>query len=93
MPQPATMTIDERRKYLALMQPRYRQANRSERSHLLDEMATVTLLQRKSLLRLLPLADLERRPRQRQRGRTYDHTVDDALRIIAETLDNKLVVT
>jgi hypothetical protein len=31
--------------------------------------------------------DLVRKPRQRQRGRTYDYEVDDAIRVIAETLD------
>jgi len=30
---------------------------------------------------------LERRPRQRQRGRTYGANVDDALRVIAESYD------
>ncbi len=49
-------------------------------------MEEVTDLERKTLLRLM-LGRLERRPRQRQRGRTYDAEVDDALRVIAESYD------
>jgi len=80
------MTIDERRKYLRKMQKRYRQAPRQERTQLLDEMQTMTELQRKSLLRLMH-SDLARKPRRKQRGCTYGGEVDDALRIIAESLD------
>jgi hypothetical protein len=80
------MTIDERRKYLHLMQQRYLQAERKERSRLLDEMQTVTKLHRKALIRLMH-SSLHRRPRQRQRGRLYGPEVDDALRIIAESMD------
>ena len=36
------MTIEERYKYLRMMQARYRQANKSERSRLLDEMEMMT---------------------------------------------------
>jgi hypothetical protein len=49
-------------------------------------MEEVTELHRKSLVRLMK-ADLVRKPRQRQRGRTYNYEVDDAIRVIAETLD------
>jgi hypothetical protein len=80
------MTIDERRKYLRRMEKRYRQADRKERGRLLDEMEAVTDLHRKSLIRLLK-GGLERRPRRRQRGRTYGPEVDDALRVIAESTD------
>ena len=68
------------------MRMRYVQAYRSERSQLLDEMEEVTELHRKSLIRLMTEVP-DRKPRQRQRGRTYGHEVDDALRVIAETLD------
>jgi hypothetical protein len=44
------MTIDERRKYLRRMKPRYVEANRKERGQLLDEMEMVTELDRTSLL-------------------------------------------
>ena len=80
------MTIDERRKYLRMMQKRYFQADRKERGRLLDEMEAVTELHRKSLIRLIR-SNLERRPRRRQRGRTYGSEVDDALRVIAESTD------
>jgi hypothetical protein len=80
------MTIDERRKYLRKMRARYVKAGRRERSHLLDEMEAVTELHRKSLLRLLG-GGLERQPRNRERGRTYDKPVEDAIRSIAESLD------
>jgi hypothetical protein len=80
------MTIDERRKYLRKMQERYLQADRKERGQLLDEMETVTELHRKSLIRLMK-GSLARRPRRRQRSRTYGPEVDDALRVIAESTD------
>jgi hypothetical protein len=86
MPAEPKMTINERRKYLMRMRLRYVQANRTERSRLLDEMEEVTELHRKSLVRLMK-GELVRKVRQRQRGRTYPYQVDDAIRVIAETLD------
>ncbi|MSP14575.1 MAG: transposase [Chloroflexi bacterium] len=87
MPNTGKMTIEERRKYLKLMSKRYQRAQRAEQSHLLDEMETITGLHRKSLLQLLQPGGLERQSRRKQRGRSYDHTVDDALRVMAESLD------
>jgi hypothetical protein len=87
MPADEEMTIDERYKYLRIMRPRYLHANRHDQGQLLSEMQTVTGLHRKSLIRLLQSSDLQRQPRRHQRRRTYDHHVDDALRIMAETLD------
>jgi hypothetical protein len=81
------MTIDERRKYLARIEPRYRQADRARRGQLLDEMEAMTGLHRKSLVRLLRAGGLTRHPRRRQRGRVYGSAVDDALRVIWESLD------
>ena len=86
MPAGITMTLDERRKYLLRMRLRYVQANRTERNRLLDEMEQVTELHRKSLLRLMK-AEPVRKLRQQQRGRTYNHEVDDAIRVVAESLD------
>jgi IS30 family transposase len=80
------MTVDERRKYLRKMQKRYRKADRRERGHLLDEMEAVLGQHRKSLIRHMS-SSLERKPRRRQRGRTYGADVDDALRVIAESVD------
>jgi len=83
------MTIDERRKYLRLMKKRYVQADCKERSRLLDEMEAVTEMNRKSLIRLLN-GSLERKPRSKQRGRTYGPEVDYALPVIAESSDYPL---
>ena len=80
------MTINERRKYLRRMKKRYLKAGRKERGQLLDEMEVVTELHRKSLVRLMN-SSLERAPRRRQRDRTYGPEVDDALRVIAESMD------
>jgi hypothetical protein len=81
------MTIGERRKYLGRMLRRYLEGEREAKGRLLDEMEQVTGLHRKSLVRLLQPGGLERRTRQRQRGRAYGAAVDDALRVIWESLD------
>jgi hypothetical protein len=86
MPTEDEMTIDERRKYLRKMKKRYAQAHRKGHGQLLDEMEAVTALHRKSLIRLMK-GSLERKPRRKQRGRTYGLEVDDALGIIAESFD------
>jgi hypothetical protein len=82
------MTIDERRKYLAKMAPRYREAGRQEQSRLLTEMETVTGMHRKSLLRLLHANSLERAERQQvRRGRHYGAATEDVIRVVWESLD------
>ena len=86
MPSEKKMTIDERYKYLCIKQELYRKAKRKERSQLLDQMQHVTKLNRKTLIRHMK-GKIVRRPRQRQRGKTYGHEVDDALRVISESLD------
>ena len=80
------MSIEERRKYLRRMKKRYARATRKERGQLLDEMEAVTELHRKSLIRLMN-GSLERKRRRKQRGCTYRSNVDDALRVIAESLN------
>jgi hypothetical protein len=80
------MTIDERRKYLHKMQKRYRKAPEKERSMLLDEMQKITNLHRKSLIRLIN-GDLARKPRNKQRGRTYGLEVHRTLKVISESFD------
>ena len=87
MPTDDRMTIDERYKYLRLMRPRYCKADRQEQSRLLNEMEQVTVLHRKSLVRLLN-GNLRRRPRRQQRGRTYGPEVAQALGVIAESWDH-----
>jgi len=86
MPAEDEMTIDERWKYLRKMRKRYVKANRNERGRLLDEMEAVTGLHRKSLIRLMD-SELERKVRCTERGESYGPEVDDALRVIAESLD------
>lgn len=86
MPTEEKMTIDERYKYLRMMQKRYRQATRKERGQLLDEMECMTGLNRKTLIRHMK-GKIVRKPRRRQRSKTYGHEVDDALRVISEALD------
>jgi hypothetical protein len=81
------MTVKERYKYLRLVQERYWAAGRTERSSLLNELEEVTELHRKSLIRLLR-GGLKRKRRRRQRGRTYGAEVDDALRVISESMDH-----
>lgn len=81
------MTITERRKYLGRMRPRYVLADHAGRSRLLDAMQAVTGLHRKSVLRLLHQPDLARRPRTTQRGKIYGAPVEDAIRLIWESLD------
>ena len=82
------MSIDERRKYLKLVAPRYVQAGRTEQSRLLTEMAAVTGLHRKSLIRLLRSPTLERAVRKpRVRRRRYGAAVADVVRVVWESLD------
>lgn len=80
------MNIDEKRKYLSLVRPRYRKAGRKEKGHLLDEMVSVTGLERKTLIHLMN-GNLERKPRSTERSKTYKAPFDDALRVIYESFD------
>jgi hypothetical protein len=80
------MTVNERYKYLRKMRERYQSAERKEQGKLLDEMEAVTGLHRKSLLRLMH-GSLERKPRSRERHREYGAEVDEAIRVIAKSLD------
>jgi hypothetical protein len=83
MPNDEEMSIDERRKYLKLVAPRYGKSNRVERSRLLTEMGAVTGLHRKSLIRLMGMPSLERAPRKsRFRRRRYGSGVADAVRVV-----------
>jgi len=86
MPNAANMSIDEERKYLKAMKHRYRETDREGRKALLDEMEEITGKHRKSLIRLMN-GTLQRKPRETQRGRVYGPAVDDAIRVISESLD------
>lgn len=88
MPSDDKMSLDERRKYLKLVVPRYAKAGRRERGKLLTEMGAVTGLHRKSLTRLMNAPSLERAPRRpRFRGRRYGVAVAAVVRVVWESLD------
>ena len=87
MPTEEQMTVNERRKYLKLMKPRYQQAKRGERSRLLTEMQEVTSLHRKSLLRLLHASSLARKKRTTPRKRTYGLAIEQVILVVWESLD------
>lgn len=87
MPAEERMTVNERRKYLKLMKPRYQKARRKEQSALLTEMEQVTGLHRKSLLRLLHSDNVERTKRTKERGRTYGLATEQVILAVWESLD------
>jgi IS30 family transposase len=87
MPTEERMTIDRRYEYLRRAQKHYLKATRKQRSLLLDHMEFMTGLNRKTLIRHMKRKVIERKPRRKQRGRIYGHQVDDALRVISESLD------
>jgi hypothetical protein len=87
MPTRDEMTIDERRKYVKLMAPRYQTAKRTERSQLLSEMEQVSKLHRKHLIRLLNGQSLERKKRSTPRSRTYGVEVERVVLRVWESLD------
>lgn len=87
MPSDDEMTIEERRKYLMRMKPRYVAAKRGERGNLLSEMEQVTGLHRKSLTRLLHQKSLVRQPRQTPRSRQYSSGTEQVIVQVWESLD------
>src|SRR5215212_8149241 len=81
------MTIDEPSKYLKKLRPRYLAPDRAEKGRLLTEMALVTRLHRKSLVRLLNQHSLERPRRVNRRSRHYGLAVEQAVAIVWESVD------
>ena len=81
------MNIDERFKYLRIMQDRYTTADRKLRTELLSEMEIVTGLQRKYLIGQMDNPDLHRHARHRERGRVYGSDVIQVVTTIADALD------
>ena len=79
-----TMTIHERHKYLRIMQKQYKQANRTRKQQLLNEMETVTGLHRKSLIRLMN-STIQKKERRKQRGPTYGPDIQYALQVISHS--------
>jgi hypothetical protein len=87
MPTRDEMTIDERRKYVNLLAPRYQQAKRKERSQLLSEMEQVSKLHRKHFIRLLNGQNLDRKKRRTPRSRSYGLEVERVVMWVWESLD------
>ena len=87
MPTEDEMTLSERRTYLKRMYGRYVAAKRAERGRLLTEMEQVTGLHRKSLTRLMHAGSLERKPRVKQRARTYGLAVEQVIVKVWESRD------
>ena len=87
MPIEEKMTLNERRKYLKLMKPRYELAGRAEQTHLLTEMERVTGMHRKSLTRLLHGSSLERKKRSTPRSKKYGREVEEIIICVWESLD------
>ncbi len=87
MPSADKMPINDRFKYLRRAQKQYLKATRRERTQLLNHMQHITGLNRKTLIRHMN-SKIERKPRKRQRGKTYGPKVEDALRVISEALDH-----
>jgi len=81
------MNIDERYKYLRMMQKRYLEAGREERGKLLEEMEVITGQHRKSLIRSMQ-GCLVRKKRERQRGSKYDFAVEQSIRVISKSMDH-----
>lgn len=81
------MTIEERYKYLRMMQKRYQDAGRKEQGELLAEMEEITKLHRKSLIRMMNGLVIRKR-REKQRGQEYGRELDTALGVISRSMDH-----
>ncbi len=84
------MSLNERRKYLKKMWPRYTQADKKERNTLLTEMEAVTGMHRKSLTRLMKGSSrgaLERKKSNTHRSVTYGKEVQAVVGVVWESLD------
>jgi len=81
------MSLEARREYLRRMRTRYRLASRSENGILLDEMARVTQMHRKSLILSRHSLSPGQQKRQQGRGKTYAADIQHVLRIVCESFD------
>jgi hypothetical protein len=81
------LTLDERRKYLKRVWPRYLQSDRRQRSNLLTEMEQVTAMHRKSIIRLMKSTSLERKKRNTPRPPSYGKEVRQIVVLVWESLD------
>ena len=83
MPKEEQLNIEERFKVIRITQERYRAASRGGKQQMLDELAPLLGLHRKSIIRLLA-GDGEHHLGQARRGRGYSSELDDALRVVSE---------
>jgi len=81
------MTLSDKWKVIRQVKPKYLKATRREKGRWLDHLEETLGMHRNSIIRRIH-SDLERKPRSRQRGRTYGAAVDDALRVISEAFDH-----
>ena len=81
------MNVDERFKYLRMMKTLYHEADRAGRSRFLDEMEAMTGLGRKHLIVRMNSLGPYRQRRWRERSRQYKADVEEAVALIADTLD------
>ncbi len=84
------MTLEERRKYLKRVWPRYIGADKNGRGILLKEMEQVTGMHRKSITRLMKSAhqgSLESKKRSATRPPTYGKEVQAVVGVVWESLD------
>jgi len=86
MSETEAMNIDERRKYIHKMWGRYREANKTEKGKLLDEIEAVVGMHRKAIIRIMN-GRLSRKKRSRERDQEYGVEVSDAVRVVARSLD------
>ena len=80
------MSIDNRYAYLKVCYARYAKASRAEKTVLLTEMAKVTGMHRKALIRRMR-DEPRRRPRRTQRKRIYGAKVQDVVRTINKAMN------
>jgi transposase InsO family protein len=81
------MTVDERFKYLRMMQERYHKADRQGKIRLLDESQAVTGLHRKYLIACMNCPCHQRHKPNRARSRTYGPEVEQVVALVADALD------
>src|SRR6266568_2467324 len=86
MPTEDEMTLNERRKYLKRMKPRYLKASRKERGQLLSEMEQVTGMHRKSLTRWLHASEDAQETAEATRAQLWSR-VEEVIVLVWESLD------
>jgi hypothetical protein len=81
------MNVNEQREFLHKMRLRYWKTKRKkDKGQLLDEIEAVTGLDRKALIRLI-WGDLTYKGCRWERGRICGPKIEDAVRVIARSLD------